>query len=801
MYPEPCQEPDGVENRVPTGSAAKGGMPKMTDFSNAFVAYSSQDKALAAEILDAVKHANAKSSAIRYEPWEFNDIPGNPLISPILERIHQSLFVIADITYLNLNVVFEIGFAIGSGKRAFLIRHKSIVGDREIARQAGIFDTLGYHPYFNYEELCHRLTSHIDPTPLHFTVSADIRTPAYIVEPPIKGDAATILIARVKRARYRFRSFSPTEATRLSATDAIRQVASSAGVFVLLYPLTPDWAQVHNVRSLFVAGLAAGMKKPCLILCPQDYDPPLDVRDDVKVYQRAEDITEFVAEFVPDIADYLQQSDPAPVNVGTSLQSLRMGDPTAENEMTTLADYYVPTDEYGRTLRGEVNLVVGRKGSGKTALFIQCRDAVRDDKRNVVVDLKPEGYQLIKLKEDILGYLSEGSRQHLITAFWEYLILLEVAFKLLEKDKLVHKHNHEIYDFYRDLETTYYSEKSLAEGDFSERLLVLSQRISSDYRAKYGNSDGQRLTTDQITQLLYRHDIRELNERISRYLTKKQSVWILFDNLDKGWSTNGIDAIDAIALRCLIDAGRKLERDMRKSGHTFHCIVFIRNDVYEHLMQHSSDYGKEMRAVLDWTDPDLLKEMLRLRLVSGLGLDRHISFQKIWPTICVSHYDGHETSMFMIERSLMRPRNVLKLFSHSRGFANNFSRPTIDEGDIEKGFTAYSQDLLVELDHELTDVFPGAKDLLYYFLDAKDEMSLADLKLILEGANVDEQDYYSVIDFLFYYGVIGLRVKGLDQYIFNVNYDSKVLQIRAELAGEDARYVMNPAFRPALGIR
>jgi hypothetical protein len=25
-----------------------------------------------------------------------------------------------------------------------------------------------------------------------------------------------------------------------------------------------------------------------------------------------------------------------------------------------------------------------------------------------------------------------GSRQHLITAFWEYLILLEVAYKLLE---------------------------------------------------------------------------------------------------------------------------------------------------------------------------------------------------------------------------------------------------------------------------------------------------------------------------------------------------------------------------------
>lgn len=97
----------------------------------------------------------------------------------------------------------------------------------------------------------------------------------------------------------------------------------------------------------------------------------------------------------------------------TSLQTLAMGDPTAENEMTTLGNYYLPTDQYGRTLQGAVNLVVGRKGSGKTALFIQARDKVRADKRNIVVDLKPEGYQLIKLKEDILTHLSEGSRQHL----------------------------------------------------------------------------------------------------------------------------------------------------------------------------------------------------------------------------------------------------------------------------------------------------------------------------------------------------------------------------------------------------
>jgi hypothetical protein len=52
---------------------------------------------------------------------------------------------------------------------------------------------------------------------------------------------------------------------------------------------------------------------------------------------------------------------------------------------------------------------------------------------------------------------------------------------------------------------------------------------------------------------------------ISEYLERKATVWILFDNLDKGWSTQGVDEIDATVLRCLIDSGGKIEREMRKA--------------------------------------------------------------------------------------------------------------------------------------------------------------------------------------------------------------------------------------------
>jgi hypothetical protein len=466
----------------------------------AFVAFSSRDATVAELIANAAYVANGKSDRVRYETWVYNDIPGNPLISPILDRIEESAFIIADVTTLNLNVVYEIGFAIGSRKRAYLIRHQGTAGDEAVAREAGIFDTLGYHEYSDQDDLVMRLTSNIDPDPLQFSVELDHRAPVYLVEPPVKGLAVTAMIARLKKARYRYRSFIPGEDVRLSAVDAIRQVASSSGILVTFEEPAKAHALVHNIRSMFVAGLADGMGKPLLVLCPAGTDAPLDVRDDVKHYRNEGDIADHIADLVLEVTDHLQQDAPPPIETGSLLQSLRIGDPTAENEMATLSEYYLQTDEYQRALQGSVNLAVGRKGSGKTALFIQLRDKNRRDKRNVVVDLRPEGYQLIKLKEDILAYLSEGSRQHLIIAFWEYLILLEVAYKLLEKDQYTHKHNHEIRELYLELQATYKVEDFSVEGDFSERLMVLSQRISDEYRTKYGTGTEQRLTTEQVTK-------------------------------------------------------------------------------------------------------------------------------------------------------------------------------------------------------------------------------------------------------------------------------------------------------------
>nr|WP_162946706.1 hypothetical protein [Ruegeria sp. EL01] len=219
-------------------------------------------------------------------------------------------------------------------------------------------------------------------------------------------------------------------------------------------------------------------------------------------------------------------------------------------------------------------------------------------------------------------------------------------------------------------------------------------------------------------------------------------------------------------------------------------------------MANSPDYGKEMRATLDWNDPDLLRELLRLRLVSNLDDDfEDASFADIWAAISISHVFGEESSSFLIDRSLMRPRNVLKLLSHARAFAVNFRKDKIDQEDYFKGLKAYSQDLLVELDRELSDVFPEAKELLYYFLDSNSKLDKDQLLSIVLEAGIPQDKFEAIRDFLLYHGVLGLSLDEKDQYIFDVGYDLKQILIRLKRLGDDARFVLNPAFAPALEIK
>jgi hypothetical protein len=607
------------------------------------------------------------------------------------------------------------------------------------------------------------------------------------------------ITARIKKARLGYKGYLPTDEPRLSAVKAIDDISSCIGVVVPLLSTQFHDAEVHNIRAAFVAGLSVAMNKRTIVLQPSDGPAPLDVRDLVKTYNCPEDIADSIAAFALDIIERIQIENPLPIPKGNFLAELSIGDSVAENEFQTLGEYYLRTDQFKRATRGEVNMVVGRKGTGKTALFSQLRNEKRGNVRNIVVDLKPEGYQLIRLKEDVLDYLAEGARTHLITALFEYLFYLEICYKLLEKDRERHIRDVRLYEPYRKL-LEVYEAGSAGEGDFSERLLSLSQQLIKDFKVRFGTNSDQRLTTSEVTELIHKRNIRDIRETLSAYLVFKDSIWVLFDNLDKGWSSHGLSTGDVMILRCLIDGARKIQRDLQRDEHDFHCVLFVRNDVYQLLVEASADYGKESRVVLDWTDPDQLREILRRRLIHN-SLPEDTPFERVWSQICVSHYHGEETSQYLIDRSLMRPRNLIKLLAHCRGFAVGLERARIEEVDLEKGLRAYSIDLITEAGQELTDILGADTDLIYHFIGEGQEFEHGRLESILNGAGVPSDKTGKVIEFMLYFGFLGVK-KGVEnpRYIFDLGYDMKLLTALAIKAKSNLTYVLNPALYTGLNL-
>src|SRR6266851_7848497 len=129
-----------------------------------FICFPSEPEQLGTAIQSAARQFAAGGPS-KVETWRQLDIPGRFLSENILEKIDGADFVVADITRLNFNVTFEVGYAIGRGKRIILIVNEALRPEHKQITQLGIFDTIGYQNYSNSNELLTLLTSTKDTSP------------------------------------------------------------------------------------------------------------------------------------------------------------------------------------------------------------------------------------------------------------------------------------------------------------------------------------------------------------------------------------------------------------------------------------------------------------------------------------------------------------------------------------------------------------------------------------------------------------------------------------------------------------
>ena len=186
---------------------------------NVFVAYASGNDYQSNLIEEACKAASTATRSVT--AWSQQDTSGAPIAQSVESWIEKADAFIADISIVNENVTYELGYAIGLRKPTRLIRstHTAFKPVKEV----GLLDTLG-HDSYDFQASLQNAISKKDETTSWAEVAKNKDQPLFLLQPPGANEAAGRVTSAVKKiARIRFRNFSPAEISRLTASEAYQQ--------------------------------------------------------------------------------------------------------------------------------------------------------------------------------------------------------------------------------------------------------------------------------------------------------------------------------------------------------------------------------------------------------------------------------------------------------------------------------------------------------------------------------------------------------------------------------------------------
>ncbi len=759
--------------------------------------YASEPPVIASTIESAVSALQDHEDGI-WETWKDLDIGGRVVFCVICKAMRGAGTIYADVTTLNFNLLFEIGIAIGLGLPVRPIRDPSYSVDKKEFDALGVLDTLGYLDFTNAGNLTAAVLERNPNEALGKHPERTYReSPLYVMQGPVDTDGTVRLLSLIKKSRLGFRTYDPAETARLPLHKARREISGSFGVFAHLLSPNREGARAYNALCAFVCGMAVAQQKPVLMLQEEHAVQPIDYRDLVQTYESPREIDDLIREPLSLVVQRLQ-TEPISrgVAVTTPLAELDLGDIAAENEIRGLQKYFVQTGVLNQLTQGHAHLVVGRKGSGKTALFYGLRERVKRGLQVLILDMRPEGHQFTRLREAVLGALALGEQEYTIAAFWTYLLSAEVAHKILNSrgELRVAERDPERYKAYNELQEAYFAHGLQSRDDFSQRLLRQIDRIAERFKF-----EGEITGRTDLTELVYGGDIKTLNDAVAEYLVReKDEVWLLLDNLDKSWATRGSTPEDMLILRGLLDASQRLKDQLDDRGVTFNSVVFIRTDIYEHLVSRTPDRGKDTVARLDAGDPEVFREIVRRRVVASTEIEG--DFSQVWPQIAPSLIGIEDGFSYLLERTLGRPRDLLMFIQAASQVAADRGHDKIMADDIQQAENGYSEDMLLNLSFEIDDTWPQFSEVVYAFHGAGGVLPKSEVEDRLQEAGVDASEVGQVIELLLWYGFLGVRMNatGESQFSFDVRYNLRRLEHAIEIG--QAVFTVHPAFRAALSI-
>lgn len=361
------------------------------------------------------------------------------------------------------------------------------------------------------------------------------------------------------------------------------------------------------------------------------------------------------------------------------LRSVDFGRYEADGD-SRLLEYFLETGATRRAAAG-TQLVIGRKGSGKTALFQHL--AATLDHAVVELDLSEYVFQAHdKLREDGIPAAFAYATS------WRLIIAAAMFAKLRKSMSFWHRRRGKKLLREIGLGSNRGAFGAMAEWLQRVRRLDLPgvEGIATLGGIELGDSQPSLIDVRTI-QLL-----DELEGLLAKVVLKSP-VTVLVDRLDDAWDGS------EDSLRLIIGAVRASRHFARRFGQqgTAPVIIFLRSDLWERLDFNDKNKTGQVTIYLDWRDEELV-EIIERRIRRSTN-----SESEGWGTIFTSEEMRQRagTQTYILKRTLGRPRDIVAFSVFAREIAVQNGHSIIEKADIYAAERRYSKHALDELRDEI----------------------------------------------------------------------------------------------------
>lgn len=778
-----------------------------------FFAYGSQYPSSRECIEEAIIQINNTGEVV-IKSWIDLKNAGLFIINEVLDEIDKCDFFCCDLTGLNDNVLFELGYAIAKKKPVFIINDVSHEESYKKFKELNLFSTVGYIKYSKTHDIVTGFFKErpYDPRGVLWT---DL-VKSIIIEKDYK---AILVLNSQTETNYNLEIINQVDYFKLPkiVDDAsenanlplnwyLQKLHTVPAVLIQFSSQTRSGFELHNSKCALISGISIGLGLEVQLMAEKPYNSPLDFRDLLRKFSNRQECAEIVKDYLNNLQTkiaslLIREKDKIDNRKKLSeLQNLDFGEAIAEHESNKLYQYYVNTTHTQQLIKNEYNIVVGRKGTGKTATLYYLFEDLIKDKRNNVVLIKPINFEvdgLIALMEESNSEFEKG---FLIETVWKYLIYSQIAKSLFDKIKekplfALSDNENKYIEFIQTNETVFLT-------DFSTRLEEQIKRLRDNEINKIGGGNNNEFRL-KVSEILHEGVINEMKDFFGSLIQKNQKLIVLIDNLDKSWKNDSrLNILSKYILGLLGVSGRIFkELSYIKSIQTsisFHLTIFLRSDIFKYIQMVAREPDKMEVSRLMWDDSEILIRIIEERFVE-LSNNKYAG-SELFSKFFVDKIKNISTKQFIINCIFPRPRDLIYFCKSCKDIAVSRGHEIIQEEDVLFAYKEYSNWIFKSLLVENNILTKQMEDFMFELVGANNIINEEDINSYMINAGIliiGENDVEKFIDNLVDLAVIGREIRENE---FEFEYDVekfKKIKIMAKKLNTK-RYKIHNALLPFL---